>query len=237
MGAPPAKLRIDVWSDIVCPWCYIGKRRLEAALARYPQRDRVEIVWRSFELDPSAPRERDPSVSYAARLARKYGWSVAQAEARIARIVELGAVEGLEYRFDRARPGNTFDAHRVLQLARRRGGQAAVQGAVKERLMRAYMTEGGPIGDREVLACLGGEAGLDADEVRAALAGDTESASVRADEREAAALGIDGVPFFLFDGRYGVSGAQPADLLLRALTQVGAELGAAAAPPEDVPAS
>jgi predicted DsbA family dithiol-disulfide isomerase len=221
-----SRLSIDVWSDIACPWCYIGKRRLEAALARFPHAAEVDVVWHAFELDPSAPRERDPGVSYAARLAKKYGMSVAQAEARIARVVELGAAEGIDFRFDRARSGNTFDAHRVIRFAAARGAQ----GAVKERLLRAYMTEGEPIGDPATLARLAGDAGLDADEVSAALAGDAYAAEVRRDEREAAEMGIDGVPFFVFGGRYGVSGAQPADLLLRALTQTWDERQAAAAP-------
>jgi len=217
------KLRVDVWSDIACPWCYIGKRRLESALARFPHRDEVQVVWHAFELDPSAPRERDHSVSYARRLARKYGSSVVQAESRIARVVQVAAGEGLAFHFDRARSGNTFDAHRVVHMGRRNG----VQDAVKERLLRGYMTEGEPIGDPETLARLAGEAGLDPDGVRAALAGDAYAADVRRDEQEAAALGIDGVPFFVFGGRYGVSGAQPADLLLQALTRSWDELAAA----------
>jgi len=215
------KLGVDVWSDIACPWCYIGKRRLESALDRFPHRDDVQVIWHAFELDPSAPRERDRSVSYAQRLASKYGSSVAQAESRIARVVQIAAGEGLAFHFDRARSGNTFDAHRVIHMARRSG----VQDAVKERLLRGYMTEGEPIGDPETLARLAGEAGLDPDRVRAALAGDAYAADVRRDEQEAAALGIDGVPFFVFGGRYGVSGAQPADLLLQALTRSWDELG------------
>jgi predicted DsbA family dithiol-disulfide isomerase len=224
------KLRIDVWSDIVCPWCYIGKRRLEAALDRFPHRDEVEVVWRAFELDPSAPRERDPSVSYATRLAKKYGSSVREAEARIARVAALAAAEGLDFRYERARAGNTFDANRVVHMAAERG----VQGAVKERLLRAYFTEGEPVGDRETLARLASEAGLDAEAVRAALAGDAYADDVRRDEREAAELGIGGVPFFVFAGRYAVSGAQPAELFASALAQtwddLEAEAGAAAAP-------
>src|SRR6185369_644502 len=197
------KLGVDVWSDIACPWCYIGKRRLESALARVPHRDHVQGVWRAFEL----------------------GSSVAQAESRIARVVQVAAGEGLAFHFDRARSGNTFDAHRVVHMARGDGVQDAVQDAVKERLLRGYMTEGEPIGDPETLARLAGEAGLDPDRVRAALAGDAYAADVRRDEQEAAALGIDGVPFFVFGGRYGVSGAQPADLLLQALTRSWDELG------------
>jgi predicted DsbA family dithiol-disulfide isomerase len=217
-----AKLRIDIWSDIACPWCHVGKRRLEAALERFPHRDAVEVVWRAFELDPSAPRERDRAVSYSERLARKYGSSVAHAEAMIERMTEVARGDGLDFHFERIRPGNTFDAHRVLHLALERGKQDAV----KERFFRAYLSEGEPIGDPETLVRLAAEAGLDAEEVRAALASDAFAREVRADEDDARELGIAGVPFFLLGGRYAVSGAQPAELLLRALTQAWDELAA-----------
>ncbi|WP_437601274.1 DsbA family oxidoreductase [Sorangium sp. So ce590] len=207
------KLRVDVWSDIACPWCYVGKRRLEAALARFPRRDAVEVVWRAFELDPAAKRVQDAEVPYAERLARKYGASVAKAEGMIRQMTEVAAADGLELHFEKVRPGNTFDAHRVLHLAAERG----VQDAVKERLLRAYMTEGEAIGEPEVLARLAGEAGLDPAEVREALAGDAFAREVRADEAEARAIGITGVPFFAIGGRYGVSGAQPAEALLGVL--------------------
>jgi predicted DsbA family dithiol-disulfide isomerase len=216
-----SKLRVDIWSDIACPWCYVGKRRLEAALAQFPGRDAVEVVWRAFELDPSAPRERDPSTSYVARLASKYRVSVAQAEGMIARMTDVGRGDGLEFRFDRVRSGNTFDAHRVLHLAAERG----VQDAVKERFLRAYMTEGEPIGDPETLVRLAAEAGLDDEEVRATLATDSFAREVRAEEREAGELGIGGVPFFVI-GRYAVSGAQPVEVLLRALTKAWDDLDA-----------
>ncbi|WP_437487805.1 DsbA family oxidoreductase [Sorangium sp. So ce1014] len=219
-------LRVDVWSDIACPWCYVGKRRLEAALARFPRRDAVEVVWRAFELDPAAKRVQSAEVSYAERLARKYGASVAKAEGMIRQMTEVAAADGLEFHFEKVRPGNTFDAHRVLHLAAERG----VQDAVKERLLRAYMTEGEPIGEPEVLARLAGEAGLDPDEVRAALAGDAFAREVRADEAEARALGVTGVPFFAVGGRYGVSGAQPAEALLGVLQRAWDE--AADAPDE-----
>lgn len=214
------KLRVDVWSDIACPWCYVGKRRFEAALARFPHRDAVEIHWRAFELDPSAPRERDPSISYAARLAKKYGRSEKEAEGMIARMTETAKSDGLDFRFDRVRSGNTFDAHRVLQLAAEKG----VQDAMKERFFRAYMMEGEPIGDPETLVRLAADVGLDAEEVRAALATDAHAAAVRGEEDEARELGIQGVPFFVLGGRYAVSGAQPAELLLGALTQAWNEL-------------
>lgn len=216
------KLRIDVWSDIACPWCYVGKRRLEAALADFPHRDAVEIVWRAFELDPSAPRERSTDASYAERLAQKYGSSVKDADGMIKRMTDVAAEDGLDFRFDRIRAGNTFDAHRVLHLAHERGKQDAV----KERFLRAYMTEGEPIGDPETLVRLAGEAGLEPEEVRATLASDAFTKEVREDEDEAREVGINGVPFFVLGGKYAVSGAQPASLLLRALNQAWKELEA-----------
>lgn len=213
------KLRIDVWSDIACPWCFVGKRRLEAALAKFAHREAVEIIWRAFELDPSAPRERNSTVSYAARIAQKYGSSVAEAEGMITRMKDVAASDGLDFRFDKIRPGNTFDAHRVLHLA----GERGKQDAVKERFLRAYMTEGEPIGDPETLVRLAGEAGLDPEEVRAVLASDAHVKDVRADEQEAGELGITGVPFFVFGEKYAVSGAQSAEVLLGALERAWAQ--------------
>jgi predicted DsbA family dithiol-disulfide isomerase len=222
-----AKLRIDIWSDIACPWCYVGKRRLEQALARFAHRDDVEVVWRAFELDPSAPRVRDPQQSYAERLARKYGTTPAQGQAMIDRMVDTAAADGLALRFDHIRPGNTFDAHRLLHLAHERG----VQDALKERLLRAYLTEGQAIGEPDVLASLAREVGLDDREVADLLAGDRCAAEVRQDEALARELGISGVPFFVLAGRLGVSGAQPADVLLGALDRAWREF----CPPEIVP--
>lgn len=216
------KLRIDIWSDIACPWCHVGKRRLEAALTRFPHRDAVEIVWRAFELDPSAPRVIDLSVSYAARLAKKYGASLAQAEGMIARMTEVAAADGLDFHFERIRPGNTFDAHRVLHLALERGRQDAV----KERFLRGYLGEGEAIGEPEVLVRLAAEAGLDEEEVRATLATDAYAADVRAEESDAAEIGISGVPFFILAGRYAISGAQSPDLFLGALQRAWGDLQA-----------
>lgn len=216
------KLRIDIWSDIACPWCYVGKRRLEAALARFPHRDRVEIVWRAFELDPSAPRQHDSSMSQTERLAAKYDVTVKQAETMNARLAETARDDGLDFRFDRIRTGNMFDAHRVLHLALDQG--LGVQDRVKERLLLAYMTEGATLGEPETLVRLAAEAGLDAGDVRAMLASDRYGREVRQDEEEARELGIIGVPFFVLGGRYAISGAQPAELFLRALEQAWREL-------------
>jgi predicted DsbA family dithiol-disulfide isomerase len=211
-------LKIDVWSDIVCPWCAVGKRRLEAALARFPHKEDVEVVWRAFELDPSAPKLHPEDN--ATRIAAKYGRTKAQVEAMTKQLTETAAKDGLEFHLDRARSGNTFDGHRVLHLAAERG----VQGAVKERLMRGYMSEGEAIGEHEVLVRLASEAGLDAEEVRAVLASDRYASEVRAEEAAARAMGVNGVPFFVLGGKYAVSGAQPAEMMLRALEQAWASL-------------
>ncbi|MDQ1358144.1 MAG: hypothetical protein QOG44_2517 [Acidimicrobiaceae bacterium] len=206
-------VKVEIWSDVVCPWCYIGKRHLEQALDKFAHKDEVEIVWRAFELDPGAPKLRDTSQTYAERIAKKYGTPTEVAQQRMDQMVQTAARDGLEFRFDRVQPGNTFDAHRLIHLGHERG----VQDAVKERLLRAYMTEGQPISDRDVLVTLAAEAGLDAQEARAVLDSERYTAEVRQDEATARELGISGVPFFVLGGRIGVSGAQPADVLLGAL--------------------
>lgn len=216
----PKRLAVHVWSDIACPWCYVGKRRLEAALRRFPHAAEVETTWRSFQLDPSAPAEPGTRSSYAARLARKYGLDLARAQSMIDRMVGLAGAEGLTFDFDRIRPSNTFKAHRLLHLARQRG----LQDALEERLMRGYFSEGESVGDDATLLRLATEAGLDADEVQSVLASDLYADEVRADQDEARALGVDGVPFFVIGNRYAVAGAQPAELLLQALTKAWDEL-------------
>jgi predicted DsbA family dithiol-disulfide isomerase len=204
-------MKVEIWSDVVCPWCAIGRARFETALAGFAHRDDVELRWRSFELDPAAPRERTGSLTE--HLAGKYGVSAEQAEQMHERMTATAAEDGLEFHFERARGGNTLDAHRLIHLGADRG----VQDAVKERFFRAYLTEGERIGDPETLVRLGAEAGLDEDEARAVLASDRYTAEVRADERQAQAYGITGVPFYVIDERYGVSGAQPAESLRHVL--------------------
>ncbi len=210
-------MRVEIWSDVVCPWCYIGKRRLESALGRFEHRDEVEVIWRAFELDPGAPVEREGE--YTDRLAAKYGVPLAEAEAMVERMTRVGDDEGVDMRFDRARPGNTFDAHRLLHLA----GERGMQDALKERLLAATFTEGRPIGRPETLAEVAVEAGLDRDEAREVLGGDRFGADVRADEQQARAFGITGVPFFAVDRTYGVPGAQNPDILLDVLRQAWAD--------------
>ena len=204
-------VQVEIWSDVVCPWCYVGKRRFEAALAAFPHRDEVQVRWRSFELDPSAPAER--TGDYAAHLAQKYRRSRDEAQGMLDSMTATAAGEGLDFRFDRARPGSTFAAHQLLHLAHERG----VQDALEERLFRAVFTEGEPVGDPEALVRLGVEAGLDEAEARAALADGRYADAVRADEQDAQRLGISGVPFFVVERRYGVSGAQPAEAVLQVL--------------------
>ncbi|MES1175217.1 MAG: DsbA family oxidoreductase [Myxococcales bacterium] len=210
-----SKLRIDVWSDIACPWCFVGKRRLEAALERFPHADQVEVVWRSFELDSSAPREVDTTKSHAERLAKKYGMSVAQAQSRTEQLKETARGAGIEFDFDHIRPGNTFDAHRLVHLAEELG----LQGVMKERFLLAYLSQGEAIGDPKALQRLAVEAGLPAAEVERVLSTDAFGAEVRSDELQARELGINGVPFFVFDQRLAASGAQPVEVLLGALNQ------------------
>jgi predicted DsbA family dithiol-disulfide isomerase len=206
-------MEIEIWSDIACPWCYVGKRRFEDALAQFEHADETAVTWRSFELDPSAPLER-PGEG-AAHLAEKYGMSVEQARASQAGLAATAADEGIEMRFDLQRMGRTFDGHRLVHLAAEHG----IQDAVKERLMRAYFTEGALMSDRETLGALAAEAGLDAEEARAMLSSDRFAAEVRADEHDAQRLGISAVPTFVADRAIGVSGAQPAEQLLGFLRQ------------------
>jgi predicted DsbA family dithiol-disulfide isomerase len=204
-------VKVEIWSDVVCPWCYVGKRRFEQALARFAHRDDVTVVYRSFELDPSAPVTRNGT--YAEHLARKYGMTVERAAQLNEQMTQTAAADGLDFRFDRLRAGNTFDAHRLLHLARDRDRQPAL----KERPLAATFTDGEPIADRDTLVRLATEVGLDETEVRAVLDSDRYADDVRADERQAQAYGITGVPFFVVDDKYGVSGAQPAELLLEVL--------------------
>ncbi len=204
-------IQVEVWSDIVCPWCYIGKRRFEAALSRFD--GEVGIEWRSFQLDPSTPTgdPRPVGESLSARL----GLSAAQVKGMFAHVTQIAAGEGLAYDFDRARTANTLDAHRLLHFAKPHG----LQGALQERLMHAYFTEGADIGDQAVLAGLAGKVGLDEVAAKQALADGSHEADVRADIATARAYGISGVPFFVFDQRVGVSGAQPVEVFEQALRQ------------------
>ncbi len=210
-------MRIEVWSDVVCPWCYIGKRRLEAALERFPHRDEVEVVWRSFQLDPSTPEGETHALLPV--LAAKYGRSLEETRAMVRHVEETAAGEGLRYRLADGVGGNTLLAHELLHLAAERG----LQGEVKERLLHAYFEEARPVFDVDALAALAVETGLDEAEVRAALTDHRYRPAVREDVATARALGATGVPFFVVDRRYGAAGAQPAELLLQLLERAWAD--------------
>ena len=207
------QMDVEIWSDIACPWCYIGKRRFEAALARFEHRDDVRVTWRSFELDPAAPAER--GGERAARLAEKYGITVERAREMEHQMTERAAGEGLDFRFDIQRSGTTFDGHRLIHLA----GEHGLQDAMKERLLRAYFSEGALMSDRDTLVRLAGEVGLDQDEARQALSSERYATEVREDERTASQFGISAVPTFVIDRAIGASGAHPPDALLELLTE------------------
>lgn len=210
-------MQIEVWSDVVCPWCYIGKRRLETALERFSHREEVEVVWRSFQLDPTIPEgETFPTLP---NLAAKYGASVEQMAENMHRVEELAAAEGLDYRLTEGISGNTMLAHELIHLAAERG----LQSEMKERLLHAHFEERRPVFDVESLVPLGVEVGLDEAEVREALTDRRYRAAVQQDAATAQALGATGVPFFVVDRKYGAAGAQPAELLLQVLERAWAD--------------
>ncbi|MFD7440192.1 DsbA family oxidoreductase [Streptomyces sp. NPDC059909] len=207
-------MRVEIWSDIACPWCYIGKARFEKGLAAFAHRDEIEVVHRSFELDPHlAKGDTAPVIDM---VAKKYGRTLDEARAMEEHVASNARAEGLAYRTEGRDHGNTFDIHRLLHLARASGRQDELL----DLAYRANFADERSVFDPEVLVGLAVEAGLDADEARAVLTDDSAYADeVRADEREAAALGANAVPFFVIDRRYGVSGGQPAEVFTQALEQ------------------
>ena len=204
-------MKVEIWSDIACPWCYIGKRRFARALENFSHRDDVDIIWRSFELDPAAPKTA--GVPAAEHLASKYGVSIDEARAMGANTASEGKKEGLELRFDRVQVANTFDAHRLIHFAAEEG--RAVE--MVERLFTAYLTGGAAVADIDTLVRLAVEVGLDADATRSMLEGTRFADAVRADEERARHFRITGVPFYAIDERYGISGAQQSELMLDTL--------------------
>lgn len=207
-------MQVEIWSDLACPWCYVGKRCFDAALASFEGRDEVVVTFRAFELDPDAPASRLGSV--VEHLARKYGISAERAEQLNAQLTGVAATVGIDMHFDRVRAGNTFDAHRLVKLA----GEHGVADAVTERLFQAYFTDGESLSDRAVLARLGEEAGVPARDAAEALAGDRFADAVRYDEQLAGANRIAAVPFFAVDRKVGASGAQDPAVLLDMLREV-----------------
>lgn len=208
-------MQIDVWSDFVCPFCYIGKRRLEKALADFPQREQVTVTFRSFELDPQAPN--DPAEPVLAVLARKYGISPDEARRMTDSVAQQGAAEGLVFRFEQAVSANTFDAHRLFKYAAAQG----LGDAMAEKLFHAHFSAAEHIGRRETLFRLAAEIGLEREDVANVLEDAGAFADeVRSDERRAQQFGVRGVPFFLFNGKYVLSGAQPVEVFREALAEV-----------------
>jgi predicted DsbA family dithiol-disulfide isomerase len=205
-------MRVDIWSDVICPWCYVGKARFEKALSTFAHRDEVEVVYHSFELDPSSPRgQRESNL---AMLSKKFGKSPAEALALDDHVGSLARAEGLGY--DSGRPvGNTFDIHRVLHLGLDKGVQQQLLSAVNE----AYFAQARDVFDRDVLTEVAAGAGLDAAETGKTFDSDGYADEVRQDELQARQIGISGVPFFVFDMELGASGAQPTELLTSALNQ------------------
>jgi len=212
-------MEVEIWSDVVCPWCYLGKRRFEQALASFEHRDKVQVTYRSFQLDPGAPPGvTTPTVEV---LAEKYSMSAAQAEQAQRQMEQRAAEDGLTFRMSGLRTGNTRDAHRLLQLAKAAGRQEELM----ERLQRAYFTEQDSIFDDDSLTRLAVEAGLDPDDVADVLASDRYADHVDTDQAMARAIGATGVPLFVIDRRYGISGAQPAATITGVLERAWAEAG------------
>jgi predicted DsbA family dithiol-disulfide isomerase len=204
-------MRVDIWSDLVCPWCYVGKRRFEKALAGFDNRHEVTVVHRSFQLNPAAPRDR--TSNRREMLMRKYRRSAAQVDEMDARMTQTAAAEGLEFRLDNTVTGNTFDAHRLVHLARAYG----LQDRVVDRLFRAYFTEQRSLFAEEPLVDLAADAGLDREEAAATLQSGRYADAITTDIELARQLGATGVPFFVIDDRYGISGAQTPEVFLELL--------------------
>jgi predicted DsbA family dithiol-disulfide isomerase len=210
-------VRVEIWSDVVCPWCYIGKGRFEKALARFDHSDEVEVVWRSFQLHPEHPKGvREPLEE---SLAVKIGGTVEQVRVMNDHVKTLAAAEGLYYDFESYTLVNTFDAHRLTHLAKAHGLGAELH----ERFLRAQLIEGEVLDDADTLVRLSAEIGVPEDDARRVLEDDDYTADVNEEIRELRALGGNGVPFFVIDRRYGISGAQSTEVILRALETARAE--------------
>jgi len=210
-------MKVEIWSDVVCPFCYIGKRKFEKALGAFAHRDDVQIEWKSFELTPDF--QPVPGESIHASLAKKKGVPEAEGRRMNDYMTQAAQEVGLAYQFDKAIPANTFLAHQLIHF----GAHHGRQDAMKERLFAAYYLEGQNVGEIDTLARLAGEIGLDVAEARHALLASTYAEEVRRDEYEAQQIQVRGVPFFVFDDKYAVSGAQPSEVFAEVLDTVWAE--------------
>lgn len=209
-----AKMKVEIWSDIMCPFCYIGKRHFESALQQFPHSDKVEIEWKSFQLDPTIP-ENLPQTNVYEYLAQRKGMSVEQSKQMHGNVVAMAKNAGLDYNFDIAVVANSFKAHQLIQLAKSKGlGDVA-----EEQLFKAYFTEGKNFGDPSTLIELGKSIGLSQEEINEAFTNPVYGSKVKADIQEAQQIGVTGVPFFVFDRKYAISGAQPAEAFVQALEQ------------------
>ena len=208
-------MKIEIWSDIMCPFCYIGKRHLEKALESFSGRDSVEITWKSYQLDPTIPMSFEEPVGVYECLADRKGWSFEQSVQMHERVVEMAASVGLEYNFDKAVVANSLYAHRVIQLAKEKG----LDDAIEEIFFRAYFTEGRDLASVTELVALGEEVGLAEADIRAAIASEEYAYRVSQDIQEGVNLGVRGVPFFVFDRKYGISGAEPIQVFIDTLNQ------------------
>ncbi|BCW61687.1 DSBA oxidoreductase [Arthrobacter sp. StoSoilB22] len=210
-------MKIEIWSDVACPWCYIGKRRFETALAQFPHRDSVDIEWKSYQLDPSIPEHYDGTeLDY---LSKRKGMAPEQVKQMFAHVTETAKGEGLDYHFEKVVVANSFTAHRLIHLAAAHGRQDAA----KEQLLSDHFEHGKDIGSKEYLTELGAALDLPEDEVAELFTSDKYADEVNQDINEARAIGVTGVPFFVIDRKYGISGAQPADLFSQALNQAWQE--------------
>ena len=205
-------MNVEIWSDVMCPFCYIGKRKFEKALEQFPHKNNIKIIWKSFQLDPSTVT--DPSLNTVEHLAEKKGWSQ-QAQETTAHVTNIAKQVGLDFHFEKAVVANSFDAHRLSHLAKKYGKQNDLE----EKLFLAYFTEGKNTADHSTLLQIGKELGLDEQEITAVLNSDTYANEVEQDITEAQQVGVRGVPFFVLDRKYAVSGAQESDTFLGALTK------------------
>lgn len=208
-------MKVEIWSDIMCPFCYIGKRNFEAALKDFDAKNEIEIEWKSFQLDPTIPKTFDKKLSTYEYLAERKGMSVEQAIELHSNVTEMARNVGLTYNFDQSVVANSFDAHKLIQLAKTKGlGDVA-----EEQLFKAYFTDGKDISNHSTLTELGNEIGLNEKEVISALESEEYSSKVNSDISQGNELGVTGVPFFVFDRKYAISGAQPVETFLNALKQ------------------
>jgi protein disulfide-isomerase len=214
-----SKMKVEIWSDIACPFCYIGKKNYEIALEEFADASKIELEWYSFQLDPTIPEQGDDGVNMMTYLEQSKGMPASQIQEMFGNISEMGKDVGIEFNFDKAVIANTMNAHRLLQLAKTKG----LSNEAEETLFKAYFTEGVDIGNREVLKSLGLLIGLEEADLDQVLNSDAFSYEVNQDIREGANIGVQGVPFFVFNRRYGISGAQPVEAFLETINKAFSE--------------